>query len=68
VRRKDFWPLWHTKRLMHEYMAALAHETDGLILQGFEEYYKPGGRPGGTWLRGAGAGGWRWCWCWCWCW
>jgi hypothetical protein len=53
VRRKDFWPLWHTRRLVREYMGALAHETDGLILQGFDDYYKPGA-----------LGWWRWWSCW----
>ncbi len=45
VRRKDFWPLWYSRRLMQEKMSAMedAHGTDGLILQGFDDFYKPGG-------------------------
>ncbi len=51
MRRKDFWPLWYSRRLMQEKMTAMeqSHGTDGLILQGFEDYYKPGGW---AWLPG----------------
>lgn len=34
VRRKDFWPLTKSRRLIHDFIPQLCHEADGLIFQG----------------------------------
>ncbi|GMH34397.1 hypothetical protein BSKO_02231 [Bryopsis sp. KO-2023] len=41
IRRKDFWPLAHTKKIFHM-MEQLCHECDGLILQAYEDPYVVG--------------------------
>ncbi len=33
VRCKDFWPLYHAHKVIHNMIPSLSHEADGLILQ-----------------------------------
>lgn len=33
VRQKDFWPLSQADKVLHKFIPALSHESDGLILQ-----------------------------------
>lgn len=33
VRRKDFWMLSATEKILHKFIPQLCHEADGLILQ-----------------------------------
>ena len=35
VRRKDFWMLSTTQKILHKFIPQLCHEADGLILQVF---------------------------------
>lgn len=41
VRRKDFWMLSATEKILHKFIPQLCHEADGLILQGFDDPYVP---------------------------
>eukprot|EP00884_Botryococcus_braunii_P019053 jgi/Botrbrau1/5831/Bobra.0366s0013.1 len=41
VRRKDFYPLYKAPHVLEKLMPQLSHETDGLILQGYEDVYVP---------------------------
>jgi hypothetical protein len=34
VRRKEFWPLYHTGKVLNKFMEGLSHPADGVILQG----------------------------------
>jgi mRNA capping enzyme, catalytic domain len=34
VRRKEFWPLYSTEKLLNKFMEELSHPADGVILQG----------------------------------
>lgn len=34
MRRKDFWPLTQARKLIHDFIPQLCHESDGLIFQG----------------------------------
>ncbi|KAL6780541.1 MRCE1 [Auxenochlorella protothecoides x Auxenochlorella symbiontica] len=43
VRRKEFWPLTQADKLLHDFIPnQVSHESDGLILQGYEDAYVPG--------------------------
>ncbi|CAM6129287.1 unnamed protein product [Calypogeia fissa] len=39
VRRKDFWMLSTTGKLLNDFIPKLPHEADGLILQGWDDLY-----------------------------
>eukprot|EP00250_Pteridium_aquilinum_P005768 c15818_g1_i1 orf=283-2259(-) len=39
VRRKDFWLLSTTEKLLHNFIKGLSHEADGLIFQGWDDPY-----------------------------
>ncbi|KAI5065958.1 hypothetical protein GOP47_0018582 [Adiantum capillus-veneris] len=39
VRRKDFWLLSTTEKLLHSFIKRLSHEADGLIFQGWDDPY-----------------------------
>ncbi|KAH7293136.1 hypothetical protein KP509_28G013500 [Ceratopteris richardii] len=39
VRRKDFWLLSTTEKLLHSFIKHLSHEADGLIFQGWDDPY-----------------------------
>ncbi|KAL5205607.1 hypothetical protein ABZP36_033816 [Zizania latifolia] len=39
VRRKDFWPLSAVNKILKEFIPNLCHESDGLILQGWDDPY-----------------------------
>ncbi|MCO5554041.1 hypothetical protein L7F22_007567 [Adiantum nelumboides] len=39
VRRKDFWLLSTTEKLLHGFIKCLSHEADGLIFQGWDDPY-----------------------------
>lgn len=41
VRRKDFWMLSTTDKILHKFIPQLCHEADGLILQGWDDPYVP---------------------------
>lgn len=41
VRRKDFWLLSTTEKLLHQFIRKLSHEADGLIFQGWDDPYLP---------------------------
>eukprot|EP00899_Mesostigma_viride_P025155 jgi/Mesvir1/5824/Mv26558-RA.1 len=41
VRRKDFYPLAHTEKILRDFIPSLPHEADGLIFQGWDECYVP---------------------------
>ncbi|OAE31821.1 hypothetical protein AXG93_1838s1310 [Marchantia polymorpha subsp. ruderalis] len=39
VRRKDFWMLTTTEKLLSDFIPKLSHESDGLIFQGWDDLY-----------------------------
>ncbi|CAI7791472.1 unnamed protein product [Closterium sp. NIES-53] len=41
VRRKDFYMLSTVGKLLHDFIPKLSHESDGLILQGWNDAYVP---------------------------
>eukprot|EP00898_Chlorokybus_atmophyticus_P003802 jgi/Chlat1/4422/Chrsp29S04391 len=41
VRRKDFYPLISTQKLLNKLIPGLSHEADGLIFQAWEDPYVP---------------------------
>jgi len=41
VRRKDFWMLCTTEKLLRKFMPMLCHDSDGLIFQGWDDPYVP---------------------------
>ena len=42
IRRKDFWPLPQAGKLLQDFIPALSHECDGLILQVASRYRSAG--------------------------
>lgn len=45
VRRKDFWPVFHARKILERFVSGLSHHADGLILQGYEDPYMLGTCP-----------------------
>ncbi|KAF8072474.1 Rngtt [Scenedesmus sp. PABB004] len=41
VRRKEFWPLYKARKLLSAFIPGLCHESDGLILQPWDDPYIP---------------------------
>ncbi|WIA08218.1 hypothetical protein OEZ85_007667 [Tetradesmus obliquus] len=41
VRRKEFWPLFKARKLLEQFIPMLCHESDGLILQPWDDPYVP---------------------------
>lgn len=42
TRRKDFWQLQTSQKILNEVIPAMSHESDGLIFQSWQDPYKPG--------------------------
>ncbi|KDD75262.1 mRNA capping enzyme [Helicosporidium sp. ATCC 50920] len=42
VRRKEFWTLGQSRTLLHRFIPAVSHESDGLIFQDHDEPYESG--------------------------
>jgi len=42
IRRKDFWQLQTTPKLLRDIIPTMSHESDGLIFQSWTDPYKPG--------------------------
>lgn len=42
MRRKEFWALPKTGSLLHTFIPAVSHESDGLIFQAYDDAYEPG--------------------------
>jgi len=42
TRRKDFWQLQTSKKVLDQMIPSMSHESDGLIFQSWQDPYKPG--------------------------